>query len=226
MRRADGAEKRAPTEEEYERRLAACERAMLRLTSDYQVASEMVATFGVGRRAATEWCRKVRERWRKATADVSSTDHTATKAEARARFVEIYRLASGGVWSEPNPDDPASEPKLLSAPNMKVANDAAIRLAQLDGHLTAKGVPVPPPEVGEDPIALEVRRGYELTAASIREAGGLDQFLAQQPTMPSEDDMNPRAAVRRKNAEIAKLQAELDAARQRLAGFEAAEGSG
>lgn len=217
MQRSDGAAKHTPTRDEYEERLSACERAMLRQSCDYKVASEMMARFGVVRKTATDWCGVVRERWRKGSSSVTTTDHDSTKAEARARLLEVYRLATEGVWLDSDPDDPQSERRMISGPNLKVANDAAMRLSQLDGHLTAKGPPQPPPEKADDPVVLEIRAGFGLVEAGIREAGGINQFLAEAPTMPSEDDMNPRAAVRRKNAELAELRAKLAELEARLA---------
>lgn len=214
-----GAAKHSPTRDEYEERLAVCERTMLRLSNDYRVASEMMARFGVGRRTATEWCKVVRERWLKAAAPVTSIDHNASKAEARARILEVYRLSVEGVWRDP--DQPAElrvpDVDLISSPNLKVANDAAMRLAQLDGHLTAKGVPQPPPETSEDPAVVEIRRGFELVAANAKAAGGVDAFINEQPAKPNEDDMNPRAAVRRLKSRLAELEEELAKLRGQVA---------
>lgn len=209
MQRKDGTPKRVPTPEEYEERLASCETEMLRQASHYRVASVMMVRFGVTRRTAQEWIAKVLGTWGEGAAPIESVEHNRTKAEARARFLEVYRLATGGVWTEVDPSDPSAEPRLLTAPNLKVANDVAIRLAQLDGHLTPKGPPVPPPEVGEDPVVLEIRDGLKSIKDEIAAKGSVQALIDEQPAMPSEEDRNPRAVLRQRNEELAALRARV-----------------
>lgn len=214
MKRKDGRPKGDyPSDAEAEERLAACAELMLTRT-DYQAASEMMRRYDIGRRAATDWVAKVRRQWA-ADAKPAEGKIRATRGEHRARLLALLEVALNGRKADP--DDPDADlddmGETVCRGNIKVAADLAMRLAQLDGHLTSKGPPIEEQKHTGDAISVAVAAVVLQVEQAIKaHPGGVQGLIDAEPTMPDEVDRNPRAAVRARDARIAELEAQLAAA--------------
>lgn len=217
-KRSDGTpSKPPPRPEEYEERLLACERAMVLAVSDREAAQLMVRQFGVVLRTALDWTLVVRKRWAARATDTLGSDAKLTLEEHRARLRMLYSIAMGqALPGDQAPRDPDAETE-PPARDLKVALQAADRLAQLDGLLTSAG---PPPMVmnrwkeqdtGADSVTSAIVAGFAQLQQIVQDKGM--GVLAEGPAMPSADELNPRAALKRKDAELAALREELARAR-------------
>lgn len=195
MDRKDGTQKaKPPSAEQAEERLKVAAELLL-TKQDYQAATELMQRYGLKRDAAQDWCRKARLKWAEDAKHSEGAEKIrATRGEHRARVLDLYERA-------------------LKANNLKVAGDQALRLAQLDGHLTSKGPPEPPPEKDADPFKADVLKGLDEVKAEVRRAGSVQALIKEGPAMPTEDDLDPVGALRRRDERIAQLEAELAAAK-------------
>lgn len=199
MNRKDSTPKaKPPTEQEADERLKVCAELLIEHV-DYDAATEVMNRFGIGRRAANDWLAKVRKLWAEgAKHSEGGGQIRATRGEHRARVLDLYRRA-------------------IKAGNLKVAGDQVLRLAQLDGHLTSKGPPEPPPEKDADPYEDDVMQVLKEVKEDFRRAGSVQALINEGPAMPTEDDLDPVGALRRRDDEIAKLKAQNAALEAQLA---------
>jgi hypothetical protein len=104
-----------------------------------------------------------------------------------------------------------------------VSTDPGVRVRAADalGRLTATALeqagyaPPPPPPPDQDAAASALRSMIEGVRAAIKLAGSAEALINAPPSKPSDDELDPFAALQRKDARIAELEEELRQVRVR-----------
>lgn len=180
---------------EMAKRLRDTEHILLVAGTDRRAAATVADRFGISLPQAMEYCRRVRDAWRRDAADFwerYGRDPIEVREEHRQRFAMIFARA-------------------LTEKNLKAAMTAAERMGQLDGMFGAQ-----PPMLREragnpemDAIAKALSDERDQVRAAIEQAGGLNALLTERPAMPDPIEIDPRGELAKRDKRIAELEAEV-----------------
>lgn len=158
------------TKEVFEEHLAACDEAMVRYPSSYQVCKVLAERFGVNPRTVRTWMKIVRERRR---AEIAPIDREVARDQARARFDLVFAMAINKTAVVKNIDgspvlDPATgKPITKPAADLQRALHAEREIVHLDG--------LAQPIRSEVKVEAEVAQMPDLSDAKVRAA--LENYL-------------------------------------------------
>lgn len=180
---------------EIAKRLRDTEHIILLAGTDRRAAVSVAEKFGLSLAQAMEYCRRVRDAWRRDASEFwerYGRDPIEVREEHRQRFAMLFARA-------------------LTDKNLKAALAAAERMGQLDG-MFGSSPPMLKDRGGDaalDAVARALAEERDQVRAAIEQAGGLGALLTERPAMPDAIEIDPRGELAKRDKRIAELETEL-----------------